>query len=217
MKKITPVSYSKDEYLSIDSFILDVKFDHNFWNDNTDKKKNHPDKYDKSLRKIKAKIKEHYKKEQSFTCVYCKNQIPISHNWIWWTEHIIPKSINDSLMFEPENLCVACIDCNRIKSDKPVHIDKDGTDFSRNSNHYKIIHPHFDKYSEHLEKVGFQYFPIKGSEKGKETIKICELTRFIGMELDNEPRDSLLIKLLDSSDENVAAQIIETYKTEYYK
>lgn len=197
---INPIVYNDADQVFIDSLLERADFTHNFWNKNTPKKMNRPAPFEKQIETIKTAIKQFYRVEQHHKCVYCNYTYPSTHGTTWWTDHIIPKSLNKNLMFEPQNLCVSCVDCNRIKGNKQVFNDDTRTDFSDVGDDYKIIHPHFDIYEEHLEEELFLYTAKNNSLKGCETIIICELTRFLGMALDGEQRSTDLMSFYDSTD-----------------
>jgi hypothetical protein len=195
-----PVESTQPEASFINVLLMRNDFTHDFWNKNTPKKTNRPDCLEKPIEKVKTKIKTHYKKSQGFRCPYCYYLYPTDHGMSWWTEHIIPKSLNKLLMFEPLNLCVACIDCNRIKDNKAVFINNNHNSFSHDSADYKIVHPHFDTYTDHIDIDGFLYTAVDKSPKGIETILMCDLARFISMGLDGEERSSDLINFYDNND-----------------
>ena len=192
-----PISYSLAEQDFIESTIYSIDFTHLYWNKNTPKKTNRPKELEKDIERIKKKIKEHYIKIQKYRCCYCWHVYHTTHKLIWWTDHIIPKSDNKLLMFEPKNLCVSCPDCNNKKNDQKVLKDGIPNTLSLKSDDYIIIHPHLDKYKEHIYTDGKLYLPINKSSKAIKTIEICKLTRFIGMEFDDEERDPLLIQYYD--------------------
>lgn len=136
---------------------------------------------------IKIKIKNHYKVEQNYTCPYCKVIYPITHGMVWDIEHIIAKDKKPQFMLEPQNLCVACKDCNGAKSSKEVLVNKDRVTFPVRSSDYKIIHPHFDQYEQHINAIlpGDFYRPL--SCKGEFTIVTCRLLRFYGVVQREQP------------------------------
>jgi hypothetical protein len=210
--RIKSIEYNQEDLKFIDSLLAREDFTHNFWNKNTQKKENRPEVLEKPIEKLKIKIKNYYKKNQKYKCPYCYNEYPIDHNLAWWTEHIIPKSKNKLLMFEPLNLCVACIECNKIKANKNVFVDGEKKSLSKKSVDYKIVHPHFDNYLEHIDKNGYFYTAVTNSSKGLETIVMCDLARFISMGLDGEERSSELIDFYDTqkiSEEDIDALVAE--------
>lgn len=139
---------------------------------------------------VKAEVKNHYKKDQSFICPYCKQKFQISHNAVWDIEHIIPRSLKPQFMFEPKNLCVACKDCNGPKSDVNVLKNKNRKTFPTKSTDYLIVHPHFHNYNDHIEPIVVGVFYRALSDEGKFTIINCDLLRFYKY----TDRDSILRK-----------------------
>jgi hypothetical protein len=121
-------------------------------------------------------IRKHYATEQNTVCPYCRMQLNTDRGRAWDVEHIIPRSLGENFMFEPLNLCVACVECNSAKSNKRVTKSKAQVRYPRQG--YTIVHPHFDDYQKHIAtiRVGLFYFPK--SCKGEKTIYICELNRF---------------------------------------
>ena len=125
---------------------------------------------------IKPSIRTHYALEQNATCPYCQMELKTKRGRSWDVEHIIPRAAMDSFMFEPLNLCIACVECNSAKSHKKVTNSVAKIRYPKKG--YLIIHPHFDDYHEHIIaiRVGLFYFPR--TPKGEKTIYTCELNRF---------------------------------------
>lgn len=160
---INPIKFSKVQLTLIEGIKNATGFSSESWN---------VDEVD-TLRKA---IREHYAKEQNTTCPYCKIQLKTTHGRSWDVEHIIPRSAVKNFMFEPFNLCVACVECNSAKSDKKVTTSKAKKRYPDKG--FTIVHPHFDDYHEHIKaiQVGLFYFPK--TDKGEKTIYVCELNRF---------------------------------------
>ena len=159
---------------------------------------------------LKDKIKAHYQQEQNYICAYCKIEVLVKHGMVWDTEHIIARDDKPQFMFEPENLCVACKDCNVAKGAKKVLKNQRRTTFPTKNTDYKLVHPHFDNYDEHIRNVvpGDVYRPL--SEKGKFTIETCGLLRFYGIARKEQPEKEIdeLAKALLVSD-GYARQVLE--------
>jgi len=49
--------------------------------------------------------------------------------------------------------------------------------YPEKTDRYRIYHPHFDEYKDHIIKVKFLY--LEKSKKGGYTIYVCNLNRFI--------------------------------------
>lgn len=128
---------------------------------------------------FKHKAKEFYIKEQKCKCCYCDKEIMSENKRLWDLDHVLCRDKRPSYMFEPENLAISCVPCNLAKSAKDVATGKSYKNFPRRSSSYKIIHPHFDNYGEHIRIFsGLIYVPVRGSKKGRATIEICNLSRF---------------------------------------
>lgn len=124
---------------------------------------------------LKRRIKDHLRKEQRNQCCYCRTKLGFDIRQAE-IEHIIAKSKNKNFSFISKNLALSCPGCNSSKSTKNVLNVPISNLFNRNSGQYKIIHPYYDKYSDHINIKGNIIF-IGKTKKGIETIKICELTR----------------------------------------
>lgn len=134
---------------------------------------------DKELKEVKKFIKDHYIKVQDYTCPYCRQRIEVEHNATWDAEHIIPKDKYPNFLFSPSNLCVSCKDCNQEKWNKNVLRNQKRTTLPVNSIDYTFIHPNIDEYEKHMKVLSSSLFFIPLDSKGKETIEICGLLRFL--------------------------------------
>lgn len=160
---------------------------------------------DDDIKNLKETIKEHYLTVQKTTCPYCKRNLQSRHGRHWDIEHIIPRSAVANFMFEPLNLCMACVDCNGAKTDKKVTKSSAKKRYPKQSSNFLIIHPHLDKYEEHIIiiKPGFYYVAKK--EKGAKTIETCSLNRFyefsnFGSEVGDDDRIFLLSEQLKNAE-----------------
>lgn len=128
-----------------------------------------------SLNPLRARIKQFYLVGQAYRCCYCRRENVVLHGRAWDIEHVISRSAHAAFTFEPENLAVACIDCNLAKLNADVLV-RPCTEFPRTSAAYTIVHPHFDDWDEHFLFGAVVYAPI--TPKGAETLRICKLHRF---------------------------------------
>lgn len=139
---------------------------------------------DDDLQEVRKEIRDFYKNEQRGICSYCKQTVSVVSVANCHVEHIVPKSIHQDFIFNPKNLCVICADCNQIKRDQetlgeiPETMTKAGMRkrYPSSSNAFKIIHPHFDNYDDHILIINGCYID-KGSKKGNFTIGACNLNR----------------------------------------
>ncbi|MBB6113555.1 hypothetical protein F4826_000433 [Rahnella inusitata] len=132
---------------------------------------------------FRKEVRDYYRDEQGFTCPYCGRLREEFHGGQWDIDHIIPKSSHPEYIYTPRNLAVTCKDCNTYKSNKsPLLSPLDrGEPYPNNTNSYKIIHPHFDPYHNHLrlarDNNGRSYHEVI-TDKGRETFHVCHLIRF---------------------------------------
>jgi hypothetical protein len=135
---------------------------------------------------IRGEAKDYYKKIQQYECCYCRHTITIKHSGVWDIEHIVSRSENVGFMFNPKNLCVACKDCNGIKSDTKVLVNPAAKHYPTRSDSFRIVHAHLDPYEIHIDNFrGRIYLPK--SRKGEFTIATCRLNRFYYEELGYDP------------------------------
>jgi uncharacterized protein (TIGR02646 family) len=137
----------------------------------------------KEIEKLKKEIRGYYRKEQKILCAYCKYPVSVIYPTNCHIEHIAPKSIHPEYIFEPKNLCVICADCNQIKRDQETTHQIPDTlkkkykrKYPDKSEDFYIVHPHFDKYDDHILIIN-GYYIDKGSKKGSFTIGACLLNR----------------------------------------
>lgn len=116
--------------------------------------------------------------EQDKHCYYCQIQYLNIDMDDWHIDHIVPIDEDDRYVFCDRNFVLACKWCNRRKSDKPVMRARPvSSKYSKSKNNYRIIHPRWDKYSEHIDIVGIIY--AGKTSKGRRTVFDCVLDRFI--------------------------------------
>ncbi len=137
---------------------------------------------DDDISDIRISIREFYRLEQNGKCAYCKQSISLQSANNCHVEHIIPKSKYLKFIAEPLNLCTICADCNETKrnqevlNDVPIVTSKPSiTLYPRSSGAFKIIHPHFDKFKDHLMEINGYY--LDKTKKGGYTILYCNLNR----------------------------------------
>lgn len=126
---------------------------------------------------IRSYAKNHYITEQGHCCCYCGEQWLTDHHRVWDLEHVVPKALHPQFMFEPRNLAIACPDCNRAKSDRETLVDPAVVEYPTSAADFYVVHPHFDEWSEHIERLGRFIFEPR-SAKGEWTVKNCNLGRF---------------------------------------
>jgi 5-methylcytosine-specific restriction endonuclease McrA len=160
-----PVVYSDKSKEVVDKYEADQKLQHqDYW-------------LEKEVSPIRAEIKNHYKLEQNYTCVYCNKKISVKHSAAWDAEHIVARENSPQFMFAPENLCVACKDCNGPKSNQNVLANRDRKKYPTCSEDFLVVHPHFDYYKDHIAIFLDSIYSPK-TKKGQKTIELCNLLRF---------------------------------------
>ena len=161
-----PVQYSRAAALVVSSYdsLSPTAKDGSFW-----------DRDDVAV--VRKEAKQHYVGEQTYRCCYCDRSLHSQHGRVWDVEHVVSRSTHPQFLFEPQNLAVACVECNGEKSNARVLRTPNRKTYPRKSDAFLICHPHFDVLADHvlilLERL---YFPR--SDKGRRTIEICGLLRF---------------------------------------
>lgn len=161
----------------------------------------HWDSKNKSIQSFKKNLREDMYEKQNKLCAYCRIHVPLAcvsmHR-----EHIVYKDNHLKWMFLPENLCVACPTCNEFKGTTEVLTDPQATTYPKDSTGFKIIHPMYDKYSNHIELVGDVLYRGK-TDKGCFTIETCHLYRVdlaeerVDMKLYAENRGNIITELVN--------------------
>ncbi len=138
---------------------------------------------DEDLIDLRGFIRDYYRIEQLGKCSYCRKDISLVSASNCHVEHIVPKSLHREFIFLPKNLCVICADCNEIKRNQETlnevidTVTRDNIKrYPRSSNGFKIVHPHFDNYDEHILIVANSYY-LDRTSKGHFTIGVCKLNR----------------------------------------
>ncbi len=123
---------------------------------------------------IIEKIRNHYSSEQGKLCAFCK--LPFRDEI--QVEHLIPKAgaqkPRKEFSYHPINLAVSCRFCNTNKSTNNDFQEQIWKHYPTSGIYFRIIHPHFDKYFNHIEIVDKSRYVAKSS-KGFHTIKRCGL------------------------------------------
>ena len=131
---------------------------------------------DPSLESLRSRVKTFYIAAQNTRCCYCNRHLGIDNHRMWDVEHIVPRSRHARFMFEPANLAASCPDCNNEKADKDSLVNTKRKTYPRNSDAFRIVHPHFDRFEDHIHQIRMVYLPK--TEKGTNTIYVCNLLRF---------------------------------------
>jgi len=127
--------------------------------------------------RFKREVKSYYRGAQGLKCCYCSFELRDDHS-TFDAEHILDKSTHNNFMFDLNNLAVACKCCNRAKNTKNPLVDNNANLAAVPSepNAYRILHPHLDEWSLHLEFDEVNRIrPVRGSQKGAATIDVCDI------------------------------------------
>lgn len=152
---------------------------HTYWNNTTP-----------NFVAFRKDVRDHLVKQQNYQCPYCTLRIPSESYRHWDIDHVIAKSLNPSFLFEALNLALACPDCNKAKLDTNVYYRPAVhklIHYPKNKEKFTIYHPFLDcgEYDLHILKIPIankELFVYHGiTAKGQDTIKICDLNRFINM------------------------------------
>jgi len=170
----TPISYCKASK-ALTKKKLEEKMPHQDWGSD-------------ELLELRKEIRSFYRTQQTGMCSFCKQNVSVVSAQNCHIEHLVPKSIHPEFIFIPTNLCVICADCNTIKRDQEtletipetLSNPKKVKLYPRSSAAFKIVHPHFDCYEDHILIVN-GYYIDKGSKKGNFTIGACNLNRKLGV------------------------------------
>jgi 5-methylcytosine-specific restriction endonuclease McrA len=167
---VTPVSYSAASQTIVDAYNAQSKAQKSatYWSDD-------------AVKIVRKEIKDHYIAEQAHRCAYCHHPIYTNNNAVWDAEHVISKQRNPEFMFEPRNLAISCKDCNIAKGEQEVR-NTQKVSFPETSPEYKIVHPHFDNYEDHIRWAGPVCIAVT-ADKGSKTIAMCNLTRYAAMQI----------------------------------
>ncbi|MGI2167448.1 HNH endonuclease [Shewanella oncorhynchi] len=166
------VKFNKEMQSLINTKVTNSSFTHLDWGQD-------------DLQAIRSYIRSHYRNEQKGRCSYCRGVLSLRSAANCHVEHITPKSKYLKFIFEAKNLCVACADCNEIKREQETLgtepdplVDGDiRVQYPRSSNAFKIVHPHFDNYNDHIKIFNGYY--VDSSPKGHFTIGACKLNRHL--------------------------------------
>ncbi len=158
----------------------------------------------KHIKSFKENLREDMYDKQNKLCAYCRIHVPKSCDPMH-REHIVYKDEHLQWMFLPENLCVSCFWCNNWKGTTEVLVDPKTLKYPNASDGFKIIHPLYDRYSEHIELIGDVLYRGK-TDKGIFTIDICHLYR---VDLAEERVD---MKMLAENKGNIIAELIGLIK-----
>jgi hypothetical protein len=86
--------------------------------------------------------------------------------------------------------------------------------YPRSSKAFKIVHPHFDEYTDHILRLG-EAFYIGRSDKGLFTIKECGLKRFMNDHLGVDSDFNVDTGLIGAANEILSLRATNQATVEY--
>lgn len=162
------------------------------------------------MTRLRKTYRDYFLEKQEFRCCYCQQKKYEKHGLTWDIEHIAPKSRYPEFLFEQKNLTIACKECNTAKGEKDTLSIKPRRTYPSTGDKFKIIHAHYDNYSDHIEiiTIGNQTtYRVKNGKKGKETYLMCNLIRFdyayAEWENFDDALNQSLVDCLDLVDQNM--------------
>lgn len=91
----------------------------------------------------------------SSRCAYCQDKV--FHNANVNIDHVLPASIYPQFTFKKNNLVVACVTCNALKSDDDYFaLQNAGSYYPGLSNVWNCFHPVHHIYADHIDRFVIQ-------------------------------------------------------------
>jgi len=109
-----------------------------------------------------AQIKQLLLEETKGKCVYCESKV--GHNCPGDIEHKIPTSIRLDLIFDWDNMTIACNECNRRKLN---YYDPD----------WMFLDPNIDDVESRIQHLGPLVFNQPGDKRSEITVRILEVDK----------------------------------------
>lgn len=158
------------------------------------------------VRRFKTSLKEDLRDAQDDRCCFCRRVV--SDNYALHLEHFVDKAVYASFTFEICNLALACGICNSIKNASQAKLNTRGKKRAQrlsrpfvascvtlavpvlgppyvlpvDSESYRWVHPHFDRYSRHIAIEKDWIFKWL-SPKGRRTVREAGLNELTQIEL----------------------------------
>jgi hypothetical protein len=135
---------------------------------------------------VKAKVRDLHMERHGDRCCYCRRNLHGGGHFVVDREHVLPKShaAYRPLAFEIWNLGIACKRCNmQYKKDKiDFVVDPASPAALRTSANYRLIHPNYDLYKEHIgismqqnDDITLVKYTKRGTDKGAYTYEYFNL------------------------------------------
>lgn len=184
----------------------------------------------RGIKSFKDRFRDDMYEKQNKLCAYCRIHVPLAcvplHR-----EHIVYKDEHPQWMFLPENLCISCPVCNDFKGTTEVLENPKTSTYPTTSNGFKIIHPIYDRYTDHIELIGGILYKGK-TKKGIFTIETCHLYRVglaaerVDQKMHNQNKGEIIAELVHLTTlsqqyvddvekfQSVVSDIVKKYKRE---
>lgn len=137
------------------------------------------------INSVKTKIRDLHLARQKSNCCYCRTNLHGGGHFMIDREHVLPKKAFKQYTFEIWNLSISCKRCNMEMKGERKHfvVDMGPTAAVQTSANYRIIHPNFDAWKDHLQRYQVQLTDdvvvkislVEGSEKGQYTYDFFKL------------------------------------------
>lgn len=152
------------------------------------------------IKSFKENLRKDMYKKQNELCAFCRIHtspacVPMHR------EHIVYKKEHPEWMFLPQNLCIACPICNQYKGTAEVLTTPRTKTYPKSGKGFRIIHPLYDKYSDHIELLNDILYKGK-TKKGSFTIETCHLYR-VGL-----AEERVKNKIYENNKGNIIAELI---------
>lgn len=102
---------------------------------------------------IHKKLGEHLIKKQGSLCCYCRDRV--FHGANSNIEHVLPIKHYPMFAFEFNNLALACVTCNALKSDDDLYRIEELVGVYKD-NSFECFHPCLDDYEDHVDFLKLQ-------------------------------------------------------------
>lgn len=133
-----------------------------------------------AIMSVKQKVRDLQMARHGDRCCYCRKNLHGGGHFVIDREHVLPKSraAFKQLAYEVWNLGIACKRCNMQYKGIKIDFVIDPADMAalQTSKNYRLIHPNYDCYKDHIRIVCYQDDDITvvkytklGSEKGDYT------------------------------------------------
>jgi hypothetical protein len=126
----------------------------------------------------KSRIRTYHLQRHAVRCCYCRKNLHGEFSYVIDREHVLPKSVPGfrSLSYTMWNLGASCKRCNMQYKGSKIDfvVDPHNQEVLEDPANYRLIHPNFDLYSEHMERAAVEvndtvvvkYSVVGGSAKG---------------------------------------------------